>query len=81
MRDAALSISWMSAPSWLRPEAMPPEAVPAPTQSGVPGVSTSIRLTSGDVVASRVAIAAVPTRMPSSGIAGKPWAVDQRPVR
>ena len=71
-RDAVLSISWMSAPSWLRPEAMPPWAFPAPIQLSVPLVSTSICLTAGEVVASRVAIAAVPTRMPSTGISGKP---------
>ncbi|CKP34373.1 Uncharacterised protein [Mycobacterium tuberculosis] len=35
-------------------------------------MSTSIRLTDGDVVDSLVAIAAVPTRMPSIGINGKP---------
>ncbi|CNN73798.1 Uncharacterised protein [Mycobacterium tuberculosis] len=42
-------------------------------------VSTSIRLTDGDVVDSSVAIAAVPTRMPSIGIDGKPYACAQRP--
>ena len=36
----------------------------------VPGVSTSSCLTAGAVVASRVAMAAVPTSTPSSGIAG-----------
>ena len=70
MRAAELSISWMGAPSWLRPEI---------TWSEV--VSTSSCLTAGDVVASNVAIAAVPTRMPSSGIAGKPRATDHEPVR
>jgi hypothetical protein len=69
-REAALSISWMSAPSWLRPDAMPPCAFPAPTHRSVPVVSTSSCLTWGEVVASRVAIAAVPTRMPSTGISG-----------
>ncbi len=71
-REAVLSISWMSAPSWLRPLAMPLIALPAPTQVSVPVVSTSICLTAGEVVASLVAIAAVPTRMPSTGMAGKP---------
>ena len=47
-------------------------AWPAPTQVSVPVVSTSICLTAGEVVASMVAIAAVPTRMPSTGIGGKP---------
>ena len=47
-------------------------AFPALIQWSVPVVSTSICLTDGEVVASRVAIAAVPTRMPSTGIAGKP---------
>ena len=71
-REAVLSISWMSAPSWLRLEAMPPCAFPALIQWSVPPVSTSIRLTDGEVVDSLVAIAAVPTRMPSTGISGKP---------
>jgi hypothetical protein len=71
-REALLSISWMSAPSWLRLEAMPPWAFPALIHWSVPWVSTSIRLTDGDVVDSRVAIAAVPTRMPSMGISGNP---------
>ena len=47
---------------------MPPCAFPAPTHWSVPVVSTSSCLTAGDVVASSVAIAAVPTRMPSTGI-------------
>ena len=81
MREAVLSISWMSAPSWLRPDAMPPDAWPAPTQSVVPGVSTSSCLTSGAVVASSVAIAAVPTSTPSSGMTGWPWARAHSPVR
>ena len=71
-REAALSISWMSAPSWLRLDAMPPWAFPALIQWSVPVVSTSICLTAGDVVDSLVAMAAVPTRMPSTGMAGKP---------
>jgi hypothetical protein len=77
--EAVLSISWMSAPSWLRLDAMPPTAVPAPIHSGVPGVSTSSCLTSGDVVASRVAIAAVATSTPSIGMAGYPWRCAQVP--
>ena len=51
---------------------MPLMALPAPTQVSVPVVSTSSCLTAGEVVASSVAIAAVPTRMPSTGIAGNP---------
>ena len=51
----------MSAPSWLRLEAMPPWAFPALIQWSVPLVSTSICLTDGEVVDSMVAIAAVPT--------------------
>ena len=70
VRAAVLSISWMSAPSWLRPEAIPPSAPPAATQWSTPTVSTKSCLTCGLVVASRVAIAAVPTRMPSTGMAG-----------
>ena len=69
-REAELSISWMSAPNWLRPDAMPFNAFPAPTHCSVPPVSTSSCLTDGEVVASRQAIAAVPTRMPSTGISG-----------
>ena len=46
-----------------------------------PFVSTSIFLTDGDVVDSSVAIAAVPTRMPSIGIDGNPYACAQRPDR
>ncbi len=60
----------MSAPSWLRPEAMPFKAFPAPTHTSVPTVSTSSCLTEGEVVASRQAIDAVPTRIPSTGIRG-----------
>ncbi len=60
---------------------MPPWAFPAPIQWSVPLVSTSICFTAGDVVASRVAIAAVPTRMPSTGINGKPCCCDHRPDR
>ena len=42
-RDAALSISWMSAPSWLRPDAMPPWAFPAPTHCvGAGGVDQQL---------------------------------------
>ena len=54
----------------LRTEAMPASAWPAPIQVSQPSVSTRSCFTSGAVVASRVAIAAVPTRMPSSGITG-----------
>src|ERR1700710_1247163 len=71
----------MSAPSWLRPDAMPPWAFPAPTHVGVPVVSTSSCLTEGDVVDSSVAIAAVPTRMPSTGMIGKPYLCDHLPDR
>ncbi|SKU79764.1 Uncharacterised protein [Mycobacteroides abscessus subsp. abscessus] len=60
---------------------MPPCAFPAGTHSGVPWVCTSICLTDGDVVASRVAMAAVPTRIPSTGISGKPNFSAQRPLR
>ena len=85
-REARLSDSWMSAPSWLRPEVTPPPLRPAPTQppltsSATPGVSTSICLTASVVVASLVAIAAVPTRTPSTGMAVSPCASAQRPVR
>ena len=47
----------------------------------VPVVSTSSCLTAGDVVDSSVAIAAVPTRMPSTGMIGKPYACDHLPDR
>ena len=49
---------------------MPFNAFPAPTQCSVPAVSTRSCLTAGEVVASRQAIVAVPTRIPSTGISG-----------
>ena len=85
-REAALSISWMSAPSWLRPEVTLPSLRPAPTQPPLtsrvmPGVSTSSCLTAAEVVASLVAIAAVPISTPSTGMAFSPCEVAQAPVR
>ncbi len=69
-RAAALSISWMSAPSCERPEAMPSSAPPARTQASVPLVSTSIFFTPEEAVDSLAAIAAVPMMIASTGMAG-----------
>ena len=76
----------MSAPSWLRPEVTSPSLRPAPTQPPLlarvmPGVETSRSLTASEVVASAVAIAAVPMSTPSTGIAASPWARAHAPVR
>ena len=50
---------------------MPLTAAPAPTQESTPLVSARSFLTCGDVFASLVAIAAVPTKTPSTGIFGR----------